>query len=67
MSSGAKRENHLVPQFYLRYFSCAPKRTNLFNFTRRLMIPAVSIKHQCSRHNFYEFAPDLEDSFAELD
>ena len=67
MSDGAKRENHLVPQFYLRHFSCAPKRTNLFNFPRRLTIPAVSIKHQCSRHNFYEFAPNLEDSFADLE
>ena len=56
-----------VPQFYLRYFACAPKRTNLFNLPRQLMIPAVSIKHQCSRHNFYEFAPNLEDSFADLE
>ena len=67
LSIQPKRENHLVPQFYLRYFSSAPKRTNLFNFSRQRMIPGASIKHQCSRRNFYEFAPKLEDTFAELE
>ncbi|MDE0040318.1 MAG: DUF4238 domain-containing protein [Gammaproteobacteria bacterium] len=67
MTNQVKRENHLVPQFYLRYFSSAPKRTNLYNFSRQRLITDASIKHQCSRHNFYEFAPNLENSFADLE
>lgn len=67
MSKTASRENHFVPQFYLRSFSADRKRINLFNFSRRRMITGASIKHQCSRRNFYEFAPKLEHAFADLE
>ena len=67
MSKSESRENHFVPQFYLRNFSGDPKRINLFNFSRGRTITGASIKHQCSRRNFYDFAPQLERAFAELE
>lgn len=67
MSKTASRENHFVPQFYLRSFSVDQKRLNLFNFSRRKTITGASIKHQCSRRNFYKFAPKLENTFADLE
>lgn len=61
------REQHFVPQFYLRYFSKDGKRISLFNFKQNKIITDVSIKQQCSRHNFYNFAPKLEEAFAALE
>ncbi len=56
-----------MPQFYLRYFSEDGKRVNLFNFSRGRTITGASIKHQCSRHNFYDFAPRLERAFSDME
>ncbi|MCY4514293.1 MAG: DUF4238 domain-containing protein [Candidatus Tectomicrobia bacterium] len=56
-----------MPQFYLRYFSQDGKRVNLFNFSRGRTITDASIKHQCSRHNFYDFAPQLERAFSDME
>ena len=67
MSERASRENHFVPQFYLRYFSKDGKRVALFNFSCGRTIHGASIKHQCSRRNFYGFAPQLEHAFAEME
>lgn len=64
---GRSRENHFVPKFYLKYFSKDGKQINLFNFSRAKTIRGVSIKHQCSRHNFYDFAPKLEEAFSKLE
>jgi hypothetical protein len=66
-NSTAAREHHFVPQFYLRNFSLDGKRVNLFNFERDRVILHASIKHQCSRHNFYNFAPQLERAFSGLE
>jgi len=63
----ANREHHFVPQFYLRYFSTDGKRINLFNFSRDKAIFEVSIRHQCSQHKFYDFAPGLEQAFSSLE
>jgi hypothetical protein len=54
---GWSREHHFVPKCYLRYFSADGRRINPFNFARGKTIRGVSIKHQCSRHNFCDFAP----------
>lgn len=67
MIETASRENHFVPQFYLRYFSADGKRINLFNFSLNRTITGTSIKHQCSSHNFYDFAPQLERDFSEIE
>ena len=56
-----------MPQFYLRYFSGDGKRVKLFNFSRGRIITGASIKHQCSRHNFYDFAPQLERDFSAME
>ena len=61
------RENHFVPQFYLRNFSEDRRRINLFNFSRGQIITEASIKHQCSRRNFYDFAQHTEQAFADLE
>lgn len=61
------REHHFVPQFYLRGFSTDGKRITLFNVRRGKLIHGASIKHQCSRRNFYAFAPDLESTFANIE
>ncbi|HEC13310.1 MAG TPA: DUF4238 domain-containing protein [Acidiferrobacteraceae bacterium] len=63
----ANREHHFVPQFYLRYFSDDGMRINLFNFARDKVISNASIKHQCSKHKFYDFAPELEQAFSGLE
>lgn len=39
----------------------------MFNFERQLSVQHASIKHQCSRRNFYAFAPGLEDAFGEME
>lgn len=61
------REHHFVPQIYLRAFSTDGKRITLFNASRNKIIRDASIKHQCSRRNFYAFAPDLESTFANVE
>ena len=61
------RENHFVPQFYLRNFSSDGRCVNLFNFKLGHAIMGASIKHQCSRRNFYGFAPELESALAGLE
>ena len=61
------REHHYVPQFYLRAFSSDDRRIGLFNFERKLFVENASIKQQCSRRNFYAFAPGLEDAFGEME
>lgn len=61
------REHHFVPQFYLRSFSADGRRITLFNVKRGTLIHQASIKHQCSRRNFYGFAPDLEGSFSKVE
>jgi len=61
------REHHFVPQFYLRRFSSDGKRINLFNFSLQRAIVGASIKHQCSRRNFYGFAPELEGALSTLE
>lgn len=64
---GRSHNNHFVPRFYLEYFSEDGKRINLFNFARGKAIYRVGIRHQCALHNFYDFAPDLEEAFAKLE
>ena len=51
------KNQHFVPQFYLRNFSSDRKSISSFLIEAERMIPRVSIKDQCSRDYFY---PDLE-------
>ena len=64
------KNQHFVPQFYLRNFSADTKRrcVNLFNIGRLKAVPMASIKGQCSRnywHGIYD--PILEKSLRNLE
>jgi hypothetical protein len=61
------REQHFVPQFYLRRFSSDGSTINLLNAARRLIVPKASIKHQSSSRGFYDFSPDLERNLGNLE
>ena len=60
------RQHHYVPQFYLRRFKSRCRRINLHNIHRSLTIPDASIKHECSKPNYYRTA-QIEDALAELE
>lgn len=47
------KNQHYVPQFYLRKFSKDGKRICLFNLEKEKLIPHAPLKHQCSRDYFY--------------
>lgn len=51
-------EQHFVPQFYLRNFSEDKKRLHLANIARAKAILNASLRKQCARTKFYDFAPD---------
>ena len=51
------KNQHFVPQFYLKNFSSDNKSISSFLLEAERMIPQVSIKDQCSKDYFY---PDLE-------
>ena len=60
------REHHHVPQFYLRRFKSRCRRINLHNIHRSLTIRDASIKHECSKPNYYRNA-QIEAALAELE
>ena len=60
------RQHHYVPQFYLRRFKSRCRRINLHNIHRGLTIPDASIKHECSKPNYYRTA-QIEDALADLE
>jgi len=64
---GRAHRHHFVPQFYLRLFSADGRRVHLYNFSRDRLILGASIKGQCARYNFHDFAPGLEEAFAKLE
>lgn len=69
----AERKNqHFVPQFYLRNFSSNSKTISLYNISKSQLIPNAPIKSQCAEHYFYgkngmeEWLSQLEGNTAEL-
>src|SRR5262249_46999455 len=64
------KNQHFVPQFYLRNFSADTKRraTCLFNFGIGQSIPNASIRNQCSRDYWHgDEDPIFEDSVRGLE
>ena len=51
------KNQHFVPQFYLKNFSTDKKSIASFLIEDEKLLPCVSIKNQCSKSYFY---PDLE-------
>ena len=64
------KNQHFVPQFYLRNFSADASQRSicLFNFDRGLSIPNASIRNQCSRDYWHgDEDPLFEDSLRGLE
>ncbi len=62
-----KKNQHFVPQFYLRIFSGGERRIGLYGVESRLLVPLASIKHQCYRHHFYGKDERLENAFSQFE
>ena len=60
------RQHHHVPQFYLRRFNSKPRRINLHNIPSGRTVFDASIKHQCSKPDYYRNA-EIENALAELE
>ena len=48
------KNQHYIPQFYLRGFSSNEKQISLFNFKRQKFVDGASIADQCSKKDFYK-------------
>ena len=64
----AKNKNqHYVPQFYLRNFSSTGRSLNLLNISTGKIIVGDSIKNQCSEDYFYGRTILIEKAFGEIE
>ena len=63
----SKRNQHFVPQFYLRFFQSAPKRIHLYDLSKRESRKDVGIKGQCYKRYFYGKNNEIEDALSELE
>jgi hypothetical protein len=61
------KEQHFVPQFYLRAFSQNKKQVRLYNFAGARYVPSAPIRNQCARSKFHAFAPGLEQELAQME
>ncbi len=62
-----KKNQHYVPQFYLRLFSSDGKIVNLFHISSSKSILRVGIKGQCSKPYFYGEDCKQENAFGGLE
>ena len=62
-----KRNNHYVPQFYLRLFGTSPALIHLYNIRTNKLISNASIKHQCYVRRFYGKDEVIENALADLE
>ena len=62
-----KRNQHFVPQFYLRIFQSAPKRIHLYDLGRMEPRKDVGIKGQCCKRYFHGKDSKIEDALCELE
>lgn len=63
-----KKNNHFVPQSYLKRFcSVSDRQVGLFNLKSRRIVETAPIKSQCSRDYFYTKNPVFEDEFGKLE
>ena len=61
------KNQHYVPQFYLRNFSINSKSINFFNISTGRIILGDSIKNQCSEDYFYGKNIPVEKAFGEIE
>jgi len=62
-----KKNQHYVPQFYLRNFSKDRKSLNLFNISNNKSIIGDSIRNQCSDDYFYGKNGIIENTFTNIE
>lgn len=64
-----KKNQHYVPKFYLRHFSCYGNKTQIgiFNLKNKRYIPSGPLKHQGSRNFFYGYDGVVEESLSEIE
>jgi hypothetical protein len=63
-----KKNNHYVPQSYLRRFrSVSDRQVGLFNLKSEHHVETAPIKSQCSKDYFYTKNPLFEDEFSKLE
>jgi hypothetical protein len=62
-----KKNQHYVPQFYLRNFSKDEKSLNLFNISNKKNIIGDSIRNQCSDDYFYGKDEIIENTFQNIE
>jgi len=63
-----KKNNHYVPQSYLKRFcSVSDRQVGLFNLKTELYVETAPIKSQCSKDYFYTNNPVFEDEFCKLE
>lgn len=61
------KNQHYVPQFYLRNFSTNSKSINLYNLSVERIVLGDSIKNQCSEDYFYGKTIPIEKAFGEIE
>jgi len=59
---GTKREQHYVPQLYLRAFASSPRRIHLYNLRRNVVIQNASIQDQCKKARLHGETDDVENA-----
>lgn len=61
------KNQHYVPQFYLRNFSSNSKSINFLNLSTGRIVLGDSIKNQCSEDYFYGKTIPIEKAFGEIE
>lgn len=61
------KNQHFVPQFYLKFFSSDKKTIGVFNIGKLKYIETSPIKTQCSRNYFYSNKKVFEESLASIE
>ena len=61
------KNQHYVPQFYLRYFSIDKKNVGVYILKSEKNIPSASIKGQASRDYFYSDNIEMEKALSDLE
>ena len=61
------KNQHFVPQFYLRRFSRDKKSISLFRIEDKSVIELASIKGQCSKSKYYAQGNGIDDLFKALE
>ena len=62
-----KSKHHYVPKFYLKHFSSATDRINVFLLQSQYAIENVGLRHQCYRDKFYGQTEEIEEAISRIE